>query len=348
MASIKLVDGPYILGNTVRYVSEEGEIIDSHLDRQEKITVFVPNQDRDQFDLMLKPEIGISEAAYDRPDRLLAISDIEGNFDGLASFMIINGVIDESFNWIYGQGHFLINGDLVDRGAYPMAILWLMYKLEDQAMSAGGKVHINLGNHDIMNIQGWCDYAHPDFQQTVRAVTERLERDQAFRYLFSRNTEIGKWLRSKNTVIKTGDLLWVHGGLSHELLPYQLSPREINQIVRQNIDHDFYYRSSDDELINQVMGRGGPIWYRALAREENGRPLDKQEHLEAVLQYYEADKMIIGHTVVPDICTAYQGRLIKIDILHGKHKYSGDTKGILVEGDHIYTINDRGEKKILI
>ncbi|MCB0664880.1 MAG: metallophosphoesterase [Saprospiraceae bacterium] len=347
MSSAKLIDGPYILGNTVRYLTEDGNVHDIPLDKHEPMTVYVPNPDRDQFELSLKSGIEAADTIFSMPDSLLAIADIEGNFDGLASFLMNNGVIDEFFNWTYGTGHFLINGDLVDRGAYPMAILWLMYKLEEQAKAAGGRVHINLGNHDIMNIQGWCDYAHPDYQQTVRAVTERFEPDQAFRLLHSRTTEIGKWLRSKNTVIKIGALLFVHGGLSHLLLPYKLSLPEINQIVRQNLDGDFYYRASEDNVVSQVMGRNGPIWYRTLAREENGRSMDSQEQLESVLNQYQVRKMIIGHTVVPDICTDYEQKLIKIDILHGKEKNTGKTKGILVQDGIVYKIDDLSNQTFL-
>ncbi|MBK8500705.1 MAG: hypothetical protein IPL46_00040 [Saprospiraceae bacterium] len=73
-------------------------------------------------------------------------------------------------------------------------------------------------------------------------------------------------------------------------------------------------------MINMVMGKSGPIWYRNLAREHDGRPKDSQEQLESVLNYYAVDRMIIGHTVMPDICADYQGKLIKIDILHGQSK----------------------------
>ncbi|MCB0688303.1 MAG: metallophosphoesterase [Saprospiraceae bacterium] len=347
MSSNILRDGPYILGNTIRYITDQGEIKDFPMDRNRPWTVHVPNKDQDQFEIHLKSQIIPEPEEFTMPDKLVAISDIEGNFNGLASFMIHNKIVDQEFNWIFNEGHFLINGDLVDRGPYPMAILWLMYKLESQAEDQGGRVHINLGNHDIMNIQGWRDYANPDYQKNVCAVTERLEGDQAFRFLHSNVSEIGKWLRSKNTVIKIGNLLFVHGGLSYQLLPYKLSLQDINKIVRKNIDQDFYFGSSNSELINTVMGRKGPIWYRTLAREHEGRPMDSQKQLESVLQYYDVEKMVIGHTVVPDICTDYHGKLVKIDVLHGQQKYTGETRGILVQDHQIFTIDDVGERKNL-
>lgn len=335
-------DGPYILGNTVRYLLADGEISDRKLDRDTPLSVYVPNGDHDQFSLFLKSSIEPVPDIFDEPDRLIAISDIEGNFDGLISFLRNNHVIDANFDWNFGNGHFLINGDLVDRGAFPMAILWLIYKLEKQAEEAGGRVHVVLGNHDLMNIQGWFDYAHTDFQKAVRAVTGMPETDHAFRFLYSDRHEIGRWLRSKPAVLKIGNLLFVHAGLSHELLPFRLTIPVINQIVRQNLDRDFYFSSTRDPVINTVMGKKGPIWYRNLVREHDGLPKASQQQLDQVLDYYQADKMIIGHTVVPDISTDYLGKLIKLDILHGQTKNSGMTKGILVENKKIYKIDDLG------
>jgi hypothetical protein len=340
-------DGPYILGNTVRYLLDDGEIFDHVLDREAPLNVYVPNDDHDRFSLFLKPSIGPVPDIFDEPDRLIALADIEGNFDGLISFLRNNAVIDDNFDWNFGTGHLVINGDLVDRGAFPMAILWLIYKLEKQAEEAGGRVHVVLGNHDLMNIQGWFDYAHTDYQKAVRAVTGMFETGHAFRFLYSDRHEIGRWLRSKPAVIKIGSLLFVHAGLSHELLPYRLGIPEINRIVRQNLDQDFYFSSTRDPVIDVVMGKKGPIWYRNLVREHDGLPKASQEQLDQVLDYYQAEKMIIGHTVVPDIATDYMGKLIKIDILHGQIKNSGLTKGVLVENKKILKIDDLGRTREL-
>ena len=36
--------------------------------------------------------------------------------------------------------------------------------------------------------------------------------------LFSKDTEFGKWLRTKNAVVKINDRLFVHGGISPEII----------------------------------------------------------------------------------------------------------------------------------
>ncbi|MBK8507034.1 MAG: hypothetical protein IPL46_35595 [Saprospiraceae bacterium] len=46
----EIIDGPYP-GNTVRYLTNTGDITDFALDRNENIGLYVPNSDRDYFNL---------------------------------------------------------------------------------------------------------------------------------------------------------------------------------------------------------------------------------------------------------------------------------------------------------
>jgi len=47
----------------------------------------------------------------------------------------------------------------MDRGNDVMPVLWMIYKLENEAIIKGGRVHFILGNHEGMNIQGNENYA---------------------------------------------------------------------------------------------------------------------------------------------------------------------------------------------
>ncbi|MBT8183414.1 MAG: hypothetical protein KJN76_01130 [Eudoraea sp.] len=60
-----------------------------------------------------------------------------------------------------------------------------------------------------------------------------------------------------------------------------------------------------------------------------------------------AKKIVVGHTVVKNISTAYGGKLIMIDILHGHKKFSGKTKGLLIENGQEFVIDDLGNKTVL-
>ncbi len=42
---------------------------------------------------------------FEMPNKLIAISDIEGNFEAFSSFLKANKVINDKYNWIFGNGH---------------------------------------------------------------------------------------------------------------------------------------------------------------------------------------------------------------------------------------------------
>jgi len=100
----------------------------------------------------------IEESIYPEPSKLLALSDLEGNFYALKKMLLGAEVINEDYEWIYGDGHIVFIGDIFDRGNNVTQCLWLIYELERQAELQGGKVHMLIGNHENMNLMGKTKY----------------------------------------------------------------------------------------------------------------------------------------------------------------------------------------------
>src|SRR5690606_14672285 len=150
---------------------------------------------------------------YEMPQRIAVLSDIEGNFNGLSSFLINNHIIDANYNWTFGDGHLVLTGDFVDRGNHVTQVLWLIYKLEMQAEKQGGKVHLILGNHEIMNFQGNWRYNKRKYIKLAQTISKEKDWDKATRFMYSHHTELGNWLRSKNVIEKIGRYIFVHAGL---------------------------------------------------------------------------------------------------------------------------------------
>ena len=98
MESTRVIDGPMLIGDDVITLLDGMEIHSRELDRSSTLQVVVNNETRDTFPVQLKPVIDIPTDQYDMPDRLLAIADIEGNFNGLSSILQRNGVIDQDYN----------------------------------------------------------------------------------------------------------------------------------------------------------------------------------------------------------------------------------------------------------
>ena len=70
--------------------------------------------------------------------KTFAVSDLHGRFDLFAAILKTGEVINDKYEWIYGSNHLVIDGDIFDRGADVLPILWLIYKLEFEAKAVGG------------------------------------------------------------------------------------------------------------------------------------------------------------------------------------------------------------------
>lgn len=337
-------DGPYVVGDSVYRISASGTLTVAGLDRRDSLMVYVDNGDHDRFAVILRDMYIPDPAVVDMPEKLIALSDIEGNFNALAALLTANGVIDSSFNWAFGKGHLVLNGDFVDRGEEVTQVLWLIYRLEAQAREQGGQVHYLLGNHELMNFQGKWKYNKEKYIEAARLISGREDWDKAVRFMYSDETEVGRWLRTRQIVKRIGGYLFVHAGLSPDILPYRLSVEDINSIMRQHWDEDLYHHPGDNDTAAFLLGRKGPVWYRGLAIDYKYYDRISEPALDSVLAFYVVGKMVIGHTVEPDVTAYFGGKVINLDVKHGQVKNSGDAKGLLIEQGVEYRIDDRGNR----
>ncbi|HEY4876845.1 MAG TPA: metallophosphoesterase, partial [Puia sp.] len=161
--SVVITDGPYVFYNAGRIESvsvNSGIVQEKNIDPggNRIIDVSFSTHPDWNFSVGLRKKITVEPSLYKQPKKIFFVSDIEGEFEAFRSLLINNQVIDSNYRWIFGEGHLVICGDLFDRGKEVVQELWLLYKLEDEARSAGGYVHTLLGNHDIMNLSGDTRY----------------------------------------------------------------------------------------------------------------------------------------------------------------------------------------------
>ena len=75
---------------------------------------------------------------------------------------IVAGVADEDGHWVAGTTHLVQTGDFTDRGKDTRKVMDLLRRLQKEAKDAGGRAHVLLGNHEIMNILGDLRYVDPE------------------------------------------------------------------------------------------------------------------------------------------------------------------------------------------
>jgi hypothetical protein len=350
-------DGPYILDGHRYAVGRDKAFHRASISAGQAFNVEVDNPDQDKFQFALRASHSVEDDTYPMPKRLIAISDIEGNYDAFYSFLVKNGVMDKDYQWTFGDGHLVLNGDFVDRGTEVSEVLWLIYALEEKAKAHGGKVHFILGNHEIMNMQGNSSYADMKYIAAAQKISGLKGWNQATQFLYSEKSETGRWLRTKNVAEKIGPYIFVHGGLNMSQVDAGLTLPEMNQIARQ-----FYGKKMSESPVSgkaaiALSRYHSPYWDRSLSmnlllqgtflmRDPLNAPLRRttQEELDKVLAHFGAGTVVVGHTVVNQVQFDYGGKVIKMDVKHGRDKDSPNTQGFLIEGGKAFRVDGLGGK----
>lgn len=243
--------------------------------------------------------------------RIMAISDIHGEFDALVEFLEVAGVVDNALHWRWGDGHLVVDGDVFDRGDQVTECLWLFYQLEQEARSAGGRVHFLLGNHETMVLRRDLRYVNSKYLNGI-VRRSRIHYDE----LYGPDMELGRWLRTLNTVVKVNDVLFVHGGMPPRLVEGGMSLAQINEMGRVNLDlrsYEVAFRDSVRAFYGHTTS--GPFWYRGYHRGEANRyPQATDEDIDATLAAYGVSAIVVGHTEIDRVESLYGGRVYGIDV----------------------------------
>jgi hypothetical protein len=332
-----VTDGPYIFytSDSILIESIQNDVVQKEVfkntQKPSSVNVALPGSAGDFFTVPLKQNIHVPATDYKKTDKIFALSDIEGNFDALRKLLLAGGVINEQLNWNYNNGHLVVCGDMMDRGEEVTASLWLLYKLEEEARSKGGFVHFILGNHEIMNLSEDIRYVHPKYIQVSKILGRH------YNELYAANTELGRWLRSKNIMEKIGNSLFLHAGVSETINNTGYALKKLNNLARPYYDQDGY----DSILIKAGVttiydSPTSPFWYRGYFTNPSA-PLSQVQN---TLSLFNVKRIIVGHTLVDNIKTLYEGHVIAIDVNH----HAGNHQALLIENNNAYRMATDGVK----
>ncbi|WP_158602501.1 metallophosphoesterase [Proteiniphilum sp. X52] len=329
--------------NTVRVIAarNNGNVLDTtlvQLPENLKFHYFAAAPDSGiDFEFQLHKRIKHSWR-QEKPEKTLVVADLHGQLDAFVAFLKGNGVVNDNLEWVYGKNQLLILGDILDRGRNDNGIMWLVYKLEKEAEDAGGRLDFILGNHEDLVLRDDIRYVHEE--HLIFAAKAGIP----YADLYASHSELGRWIRDSYLILVVGDNLFVHAGLHPKITEKKYKIGEINELGWRFIGIPTEAKKELHRRNELLFGDSGPLWYRGLASDaERHSPL-KSEDLDKVLEYYDAARIIVGHTEVDEVDWRYNGRVIAVNVRHyrnfGKHR----TAGLLIEGDNYFTVNYTGDK----
>ncbi len=297
-------DGPYIteVDNSleIQWV-EKGILKDSTVLKSEASWFSKPGLPIVNLnDLSFKPD---ESTSFEGVKEFVAISDIHGQYDLFIELLKSHKVIDQENKWNFGKGHLVIVGDVFDRGDKVTETLWFLFNLEKEALSSGGKVHLLLGNHEVMVMHDDVGYIHKKYRYT-----SGISQKPYFKF-FSKKTILGHWLRSKNICVSINDVAFVHGGFSKKVIDKENDLSKINRFFKDEILSNNNIMKGDPGLLPLLYFENGPLWYRGYANPDG---FDEEKAIY-ILEKLGKKTIVIGHTSMPRIVSNYQNKIILID-----------------------------------
>jgi hypothetical protein len=326
------LDGPYVFYRNdeivVKTIEVDGPQTYTYTDPTSVELICRFPDEADSFYVNLKEELIIEESSFTLPQKFLATSDIEGNLEAFIMLLSDADVINEDYEWIFGDGHLFFVGDMFDRGENVTECLWLLYKLEAEAEAQGGKIHFVIGNHDMMNLIFDFRYVGSKYILNAQLMGETLES------VYADDTELGRWLRTKNIIEKVSPLIFVHGGISPAVAALNLSFDMMNYWGRYRMDDEC--TTYEGQTINGGSDTG-LYWYRGMAEEDL-----TQHEVGGILNTFDAGKVIIGHTVFNEITFLYNEAVVCIDLDHEDNFQAGFMEALYYENGDLYNFYTNG------
>lgn len=327
------------------------------------------------FVAVLLPSAATPQAA---PARIVAIGDLHGDNDAWLAIARAARLIDAKGRWVGGNTTLVQNGDIVDRGPDSLKIIKLLQKLQREAPKRGGKVIVLVGNHEAMMMTRDFRYVHPGeiaafadkqsearrekvyetnkeaivaaYRKTTPNIAEVAVRSAWMRtkplgmleyeFAWSPQGDLGKWALGNPAVVKLGDTLFVHGGISAAY-----APLPVDEINRQVVAALKAQDEGPTAIINHPQG---PLWYRGLIERGGGdeattapipagatAPLTIEQEIDLILKNYGVKRIVVGHTPsLEGIIEGAGGKLWRIDSAISR-AYNGVPSYLEIVGDKV-------------
>lgn len=323
----------------------------------------------------MSPSSALPEPA---PQRIVAIGDLHGDHDAWRAIAKAAGLIDAKGKWSGGNVTLVQMGDIVDRGPDSLRIIRDLMNLQREAPRRGGKVIVLLGNHEAMMMTGDMRYVHSGeyaaftsrdsrarrervyeankaaiesaYQQREPALTPSRIKEQwlsqvplgmvEYKAAWLPDGELGKWALANPALVKIGDTLFVHGGLSAAFahLP-------VDEINRQAAAALKAKDANPTAIINHPQG---PLWYRGLITRGDGdeatiapiphgatAPLTIDQEIDLALKNYAVKRIVVAHTPSRSgIIAGAGGKLWRVDSAISR-AYGGTPAYLEIVGDRV-------------
>ena len=286
----------------------------------------------------------IDDYQWEGVERIVAIGDLHGDYDNYLATLQAAGLVDRRGKWSGGKSHLVQTGDIPDRGPDTLKIIEHIRKLAKQAKRKGGRVHLLIGNHEVMNVTGDLRYVHEGEFAAFKTRQSAGLRDRVYELtmqnLRARDPETFASLPEdyREQWNSQHPLGWVEHRQSWDpswdpkaeyarfILENPVAIRINDSLFLHGGISGFYCQNSlasitemahaslqqyDPQAPGILEDANGPFWYRGLS---GVRPHAAPETVDAILAHHGVNRIVVGHTPTSGVVWPfYRGKVVVID-----------------------------------
>jgi hypothetical protein len=256
-----------------------------------------------------------SPGAQSGRGRVVAIGDVHADIRALRTALRTAGAIDSRDQWVGGAMTVVQMGDLIGRSNDERQVLDYMFDLQRRARKAGGTVHALIGNHEVMGGRldnqavGPNPFSEWETVPGLRRDDPRLGHLPP--YARARGAALmpggpyARQLAALPVVLTLGETVFVHGGIVPRWAQYGVE--RINGEVR-----DWLLGKTPEPNSALGVDDGDRVmWTRQFSASVTN---DDCQLLAESLKILGARRMIVAHTVHPEITARCNDRLWAVDV----------------------------------
>ena len=265
--------------------------------------------------LLLALALAWTSSGQSGRERVVAVGDVHADIGAFRRALRAAGAIDARDEWVGGAMTVVQMGDLIGRSNDERQVLDFLFDLQRRARKAGGTIHALIGNHEVMGGRLDNQAVGPNPFDAWESVPGLLRDDPRLRHLPPHARARGAALMPGGpyarqiaefpVVLKLRDTVFVHGGIVPRWAQYGVERinREVRDWLRgQTPEPDSSYGVDDGDRV---------MWTRQFS---SGVTADDCALLAESLKVLGARRMIVAHTVHPEITARCSDRVWAIDV----------------------------------
>jgi Calcineurin-like phosphoesterase len=270
--------------------------------------------------------------------RVVVIGDLHSDVDAARQAFRLAGGTDENDAWVGGALTIVQLGDMIGRSDAEREVLDFLFAIREQAEAAGGKVHLLVGNHEVMGARvdnqavgmnpfpGYEDLTDLDLEDArLRILPDYAKKRGA---ALMSGGPYAKRFSELPTVLQLGETVYVHGGVVPRWAEYGLDR------INAEVSHWLFGACPEPESSLGVDNGDKVMWTRQFSSSVDATDCALLDQSLAILG---AKRMIVAHTVQSTITGYCDDKVWAVDVGMSRY-YAGPIEVLEIVNDEVLTV----------